>query len=161
MTIQSISEEVRRIQKKYGESDPFRLAQAMKIIVVLKPMGRYKGCCKGFYVQHRRIKHITINSDLPEVIQRVILAHEIAHSVLHTNITAAFHEFTLFDDTDRQESDDCVLNALNEDQFFFQAAKALYVPAELLDFKFRVMKRKGYKLESPIVSHGNFLKTIE
>ena len=103
MTIQSISEEVRRIQKKYGESDPFRLAQAMKIIVVLKPMGRYKGCCKGFYVQHRRIKHITINSDLPEVIQRVILAHEIAHSVLHTNITAAFHEFTLFDDTDRQE----------------------------------------------------------
>ena len=91
----------------------------------------------------------------------------------HTNITAAFHEFTLFDDTDRQEyeanlfaaelllSDDCVLNALNEDQFFFQAAKALYVPAELLDFKFRVMKRKGYKLESPIVSHGNFLKTIE
>ena len=43
MTIQSISEEVRRIQKKYGESDPFRLAQAMKIIVVLKPMGRYKG----------------------------------------------------------------------------------------------------------------------
>ena len=101
------------------------------------------------------------------------LAHEIAHSVLHTNITAAFHEFTLFDDTDRQEyeanlfaaelllSDDCVLNALNEDQFFFQAAKALYVPAELLDFKFRVMKRKGYKLESPIVSHGNFLKTIE
>ena len=25
MTIQSISEEVRRIQKKYGESDPFRL----------------------------------------------------------------------------------------------------------------------------------------
>ncbi len=28
-------------------------------------------------------------------------------------------------------------------------------------FKFRVMKRKGYKLESPIVSHGNFLKTIE
>ena len=74
MTIQSISEEVRRIQKKYGESDPFRLAQAMKIIVVLKPMGRYKGCCKGFYVQHRRIKHITINRDLPEVIQRVILA---------------------------------------------------------------------------------------
>ena len=90
MTIQSISEEVRRIQKKYGESDPFRLAQAMKIIVVLKPMGRYKGCCKGFYVQHRRIKHITINSDLPEVIQRVILAHEIAHSVLHTNITLRF-----------------------------------------------------------------------
>ena len=94
------------------------------------------------------------------MIQRVILAHEIAHSVLHANITAAFHEANLFA-AELLLSDDCVLNALNEDQFFFQAAKALYVPAELLDFKFRVMKRKGYKLESPIVSHGNFLKTIE
>ena len=49
----------------------------------------------------------------------------------------------------------------NDDLFFFQAASLLCVPAEMLDFKFRVMKRRGYKLESPIVSHGDFLKNIE
>ena len=48
MTIQSISEEVRRIQKKYGESDPFRLAQAMKIIVVLNRWEDIKGAAKDF-----------------------------------------------------------------------------------------------------------------
>lgn len=79
----------------------------------------------------------------------------------------------LFDDIDVKEyqanifaaelllPDEKVLQALNEDSFFFQAASRLRVPAELLDFKFRVMKRKGYKLEAPFVSNGDFLKKIK
>lgn len=86
---------------------------------------------------------------------------------------AAFHEIVLFDSTDRQEyeanvfaselllSDDAVLEALNDDMFFFQAVKYLYVPSELLDFKFRILKRRGYKVESPIVSNGDFMKNLE
>ena len=86
---------------------------------------------------------------------------------------AAFHEMVLFDTVDFREyeanifaselllSDEDVLETLNDDLFFFQAASVLCVPAEMLDFKFRVMKRKGYKLESPIVSHGDFMKNIE
>ena len=36
------------------------------------------------------------------------------------------------------------------------------VPAELLDFKFRVMKWKGYKIvEPPIISRSNFLKDLD
>ena len=58
--------------------------------------------------------------------------------------------------------DDDVLNALNADNTFFSAAAQLYVPIELLDFKFRVMKWKGYKLvEPPIMSRSNFLRDIE
>ena len=29
------------------------------------------------------------------------------------------------------------------------------------DCKFRIMNRKGYKLKSPVVSHGDFLKNIK
>ena len=50
---------------------------------------------------------------------------------------------------------------LNDDMFFFQAARALYVPFELLDFKFRILKRRGYKVESPITANGDFLKNLE
>ena len=57
--------------------------------------------------------------------------------------------------------DEAVLEALNDDMFFFQAAKYLYVPSELLDFKFRILKRRGYKVESPLVSNGDFLKKLE
>ena len=52
--------------------------------------------------------------------------------------------------------------ALNQDTTFFSAASALCVPAELLDFKFRVMKWKGYKMiEPPINARSNFLKDME
>ena len=49
-------------------------------------------------------KLIVINSDLPESIQRIIIAHELGHAVLHSDSAiSAFHEFAMFDDTDRME----------------------------------------------------------
>ncbi len=175
MTIEMIADAAKQLKMKYDETDPWKLASAMKIKVSLEPMGLYDGCCKGFFLIHKRIKHITINSDLPDVIQRVILAHEIGHALLHAGKSscAAFHEIILFDATDATEyeanvfaselllTDEDVLEALNDDMFFFQAASHLYVPAELLDFKFRILKRRGYKVESPIVANGDFLKNLE
>ncbi|NCB66212.1 MAG: hypothetical protein EOM48_08590 [Bacilli bacterium] len=49
-----------------------------------------------------------------------------------------------------------VLN--DDDKFFFGVAKELYVPAALMDFKFRVLKHKGYRIEAPYINNGNFLK---
>ena len=41
-------------------------------------------------------------------------------------------------------------------------AAILHVPIELLDFKFRIMKWKGYKLaEPPINARNNFLKDMD
>ena len=58
--------------------------------------------------------------------------------------------------------DQAVLETLNSDTTFFAAASELYVPMELLDFKFRVMKWKGYKLmEPPISARSNFLRDME
>ena len=55
-----------------------------------------------------------------------------------------------------------VLDALNRDTTFFSAAAVLLVPAELLDFKFRVMKWKGFKMiEPPISARSNFMKDME
>jgi len=58
-------------------------------------------------------------------------------------------------------SDDAVLELLSEDLSFFGAASLLGVPAELLDFKFRVLKRKGYKvIDPPLLAQANFLKKV-
>jgi hypothetical protein len=44
---------------------------------------------------------------------------------------------------------------------FFGAASQLNVPAKLLDFKFRVLKRKGYKvIVPPINAKADFLKKV-
>ena len=58
--------------------------------------------------------------------------------------------------------DQKVLDILNQDTTFFAAASSLMVPPELLDFKFRVMKWKGYKLtEPPITTRSNFLLDMD
>lgn len=175
MSIEFISDEVKRIKQKYDETDPVRLAKAMSILLLNEPMGNTTNACKGFYFSQSRTQVITVNSDLPEELRRIILAHELGHAVLHSKAVGmrAFHDFSLFDETSVYEyeanifaadflmDDDRVLDLLNDDISFFGAAAALNVPPELLDFKFRVLKRKGYKvIDSPIRARGDFLKNI-
>jgi Zn-dependent peptidase ImmA (M78 family) len=175
MTVDYICREVAKLKQKYGENDPFILARAMGIFVMFEPMGHRIEDCNGFFLAQSRKKAITINSDLPEPLQRIICIHEVGHAVLHAKQlgVCAFHDFSLFEGTSRAEyeanmfsadyllDDGVVLDILNEDCFFFAAASRLRVPAELLDFKFRILKNKGYKLESPFVSDSCFLKNVQ
>jgi len=58
--------------------------------------------------------------------------------------------------------DEDVFELLNDDISFFSIASMLRVPSELLDFKFRVLKRKGYQfIESPLQAGSKFLRDIE
>jgi len=170
-----VCEAVEKLKKKYGESDPLRLCRCMGIKLIPLPLGTAADAIKGFYLENKRIKTITVNSDLPEVIQKIIIAHELGHAALHrTSRLFAFHEVGLFDTSSGMEKeanlfaaellldDKEVLDTLNSDGTFFTAAAELYVPVELLDFKFRVLKWRGYKImESPIMAHSNFLKDLE
>ena len=55
--------------------------------------------------------------------------------------------------------DDELLELLNDENIsFFGVAGELYVPADLLDFKFRVLKHKGYRINAPYIANSNFLK---
>ena len=175
MTYAEISEAVAKLKKKYDERDPFRLCRAMGIILIFQAMGKDPDAVKGFFLESNRIRTITVNSDLPKVIQRIIVAHEICHAEFHRKSGIhAFHDVGLFDQNGEFEKDANlfaaeylledkeVLDALNQDTTFFSAAATLLVPAELLDFKFRVMKWKGYKMvEPPITANSNFLRDIE
>lgn len=175
MKNEHVLREVERIRNKYGESNPQQLAEAMGVIVKYEPMGTYAGSCKGFFVSFCRVRHITINLDLPQELQRVILMHELAHAVLHAkrDTSAAFHDFAVFDSANLREyeanifaadylmRDEDVLELLNEDISFFGAASRLGVPPEMLDFKFRLMKRRGYEMtEPPLIAKGDFLKKV-
>lgn len=176
MTIDIISKKVECLQHKFKQDDPFRLCADLGIMVALEPMGTYAGACKGFFLSQSRKRIVTINSDLPKHLHRIIAAHELGHAILHRGSrgVTAFHDFALFDTTDQKEyeanlfaaeflmTDRDVLERLNADVSFFNAAALLRVPPELLDFKFRVLKRKGYKVvDPPITSTGAFMKDME
>lgn len=174
-TFEYICDQASMLKRKYDETDPFRLCKDLKIKLLFISMGTGPECCKGFFLQQSRIKCITINSDLSHHLQRIICAHELGHAILHKDKTgiSAFHDFALFDSVSSLEyeanifaaelllTDDDVLSNLNAEQSFFQAASALNVPAEILDFKFRTLKRKGYKvIDAPLMSSGDFLKNV-
>lgn len=162
------------IKKKYG-TDVFEICKSMGINLLTQNMGCSRDAVKGFFMETHRIKAIVLNADLPEVIQRIIVAHELGHAVLHkTKEVHAFHDVAMFDDTSLHEKeanlfaaellldDKDVLEALNQDMTFFSAAANLMVPVELLDFKFRVLKWKGYAMtESPIIAESAFLKGMQ
>ena len=175
MSYSEVCEAVEKLKKRYDESDPIRLCQQMGIKLLYQSLGTNPDAIKGFFLENCRIRTITVNSDLPEVVQKIIIAHELGHAVLHRSSgLRAFHEIKMFDESSAMEQDanlfaaeyllddQSVFETLNDDTTFFTAAARLLVPIELLDFKFRVMKWKGYKMiEPPITAQNNFLRDME
>ena len=175
MLYDEIVKAVVKVESRCQGNDPFVLCKETGIILLPRSFGLQENAIKGFYLQRNRIKTITYNCDLPAVIQRIIVAHELGHARLHAKSGVhAFHDVCLFDESSRYEKeanlfaaelllkDEDVLQTLNADKTFFSAAAALNVPMELLDFKFRVMKWKGYKLvEPPITAQNRFLCTLK
>ena len=175
MSIDSIRDTVARLKKRFGEARAEEICDELKIKILYIPMGQTPESCKGFFLRQSRKKVIVLNADLPRSYRRIILPHELGHGVLHGNLAKEchFHDFELFDETSRFEyeanifaaefllPDEEVLTMLNEDMSFFQAAAALRVPPELLDFKFRVLKRMGYAINPPLYSQSNFMKNID
>ena len=106
MTYSEISTAVAKLIKKYDERDPFRLCRAMGIKLIFQPMGTAPDAVKGFFLEKNRIRVIVINSDLPEIIQRIIGAHELCHAEFHRKSGIhAFHEVAMFDQTSEFEKD--------------------------------------------------------
>ena len=174
MTYSEICDSVSHLKRKYEETDPERLCKLLGIIVERRSLGVSDKAIKGFFVRIKRISLITVNGDLPKAVQRIIIAHELCHALHHKTAGAsAYHDFSLFDETNEFEKeanlfaaellmdDDEVLENLNGDYTFYDAAKIMRVSPELLDFKFRIMKWKGYRLaEAPVSARNDFLKKI-
>ena len=172
MTVDYICKTVAELVKKHGESEPARLAVEMGIILRYEPMGTSENACKGFFLYQSRKRLITVNSDLDNDRRRIVLAHELGHAALHREQAriSAMHDFSMYDSSSTLEyeanlfaaelllKDSETLNCLRETDSFFSAAKNLSVPAELLDFKLRILRHKGYELYPPLRARSDFLK---
>jgi len=169
-SIDYISRTVDKLSKKYKTRDPYELCRALGVRVRLKDLGTG---IKAYYFYQSRIRSIVLNQRVSEPIRRILAAHELGHDRLHKEIAMlkGFHEVELFDMARPVEyeanvfaaelliADDELLELLNDDsKSFFDVASELYVPAALLDFKFRVLKHKGYRIEAPYIANGDFLK---
>lgn len=65
--------------KKYETRNPFRLAEYLNVFVHVGPLGSRAGC----YMFLKNHKCIFLNEDLNEKERMLVMAHELAHSIMH------------------------------------------------------------------------------
>ena len=95
---------------------------------------------KGFFFYQSRQKNIVIDSNVNDVLERILIAHELGHAVLHTKIAMmkGFQEMEVLDGRSQDEE--------------------LYVPASLLDYKFSLLHEKGELVSPMYIRKTKFLK---
>ena len=169
-SIDYIAEMANKLSRKYKTRNPYEICDELDIRIRMKDLGTD---IKAYYFYQSRIRNIVINYRVSEIVQRILVAHELGHDRLHEKIALlkGFQEIELFDMTLPTEyeanifaaeiliDDEELLELLNDnDKSFFDVARELYIPADLLDLKFRVLKHKGYRINAPYTANGDFLK---
>ena len=144
-----IDRTVQRLIRDYETSDPFRLARDKQIVVLYEDLGNYR----GYYNKVYRHKFIHIHEDLDEVQKKITCAHELGHSILHTNTSTPYMRSNTFYSTNRYEREANLFasHLLITDAFIqehldcygelniFRIAGDLMLPVELVKLKLNVL----------------------
>ena len=165
-----IAQTVDDLVKRYGTRDPYALCGMMSVKIHRMDL-EHK--LKGFFFYCARQKNIVVDTGLNDVLERVLVAHELGHALLHQEISMmrGFQEMELMEERDDQPEeneanlfaaelllpDEEVLKSLSR-MSFFESARALYVPAALLDYKLTMLKAKGYGMNVMDCHRSDFLK---
>lgn len=160
----------RKYRRRYDCSNPFRLADELRIIVMFEDLGDPSGN-KAMTYCNNRVAIIILNSNLPEVVQVFILYHEIGHYALHKDYFKEPHfEKDVYGNQQKEIEanqfaaellldDDEILEEIQESGYtFYQIASIHKVPCELLAYKLMMLEEKGYDVPPiPEYPSSNFL----
>lgn len=143
----------------------------MSAVRYQNPLLRFTEEIEGLLLLPVQTEEYRDRSQCERILERILVAHELGHAVLHTKIAMmhGFQEMEVFDDRSIEENeanffaaellleDGEVLECLSE-HTFFETAKMLYVPAALLDYKFSLLHEKGELVNSMYIRKADFLK---
>lgn len=79
MKVHDIKRLVAYYVKKYDTRNPFQLAEYLNVEVQIGPLGSRAGC----YMFLKNHKCVFLNEDLNERECTLVMAHELAHSIMH------------------------------------------------------------------------------
>ena len=153
-----------------GTRRPAEICDAYHIQIRLRDLQRR---LKAYYFYIDRIHKIVMDENITDSFRDILLAHELGHFALHKDIAMmkGFQEQEVLEKRDSEPleteanlfaaelllPDDDVLTCL-EDHTFFETAAILRVPAALLDFKYLLLRKKGYSLNTLDIRKSTFLK---
>ncbi len=165
---------VNNLQNQFPGFSIEEICEALDIHVLYFPMGTEADACKGFFIRRFHTSCITINSDLCPRNQEIILAHELGHACLHDHLSdeAEFidvqlsgnsgvyeHEANLFA-AELLLSDQEVLEQIGEGHPVKTISEELSVPPALIDYKARILQKKGIPVHPALFAQSTFMKDI-
>lgn len=166
--LQNIIDLVEALVDKYDERNPMKLCKHLDIELI--PYNFTKNF-KGYQVEIDNVKIIIYNSNLSDILKKFVCAHELAHFILHEDLSDSIvRKFNVSDLTAKPElhsnyfaselliADDEVLFELKNSNNYFDIASSIGVIPEILDFKIRLMQYKGYDLPDFLNISGDFLE---
>ena len=103
-TAEHIIETVDKLVRKYHTRDPYELCQLLGIKIHYYDLQKK---LKGFFYYQSRQKNIVIDHNVNGILERILVAHELGHAVLHTKIAMmhGFQEMEVFDDRSIEENE--------------------------------------------------------
>ncbi len=161
-----------KLKKKYGTSDPFRLAEYLGFVVKFLDLKGTKGFCKKILNNY----FIFINVNMSEEMQCMCCAHEIGHILLHKNYLSTpeyLMHMELFDMRNRTEyeanlfaanlliDDDELLRQIHAGHDIVATASSFGVNVNMLALKLAEMKKAGIPVNVPFTPDRRFLGKIE
>ncbi len=165
-----IIQTVIKMTKKYNSRDPFHICKEMGIFIHYKELG---ASLNAYYFVHSRIHNVILNQDVEPIFGKVLCAHELGHALLHAAQAEVlmFREINVFDVTNRMEyeanlfaaellirDEDIIRSNEGNPLTMQELAAELHVPIELIDFKLRILKHKGYAINVPYHARADFLR---
>lgn len=164
-----IEERVTQLKNEYHTHDPEEIIRAMGIRLYERSDFHQ---LSGMAARVAGKPCIFINASLEEPRRRMILAHELGHTLLHEGEEDGLRDiapFTLLNMTEREEYEANVFAAhllleeeevrtlSNEGYDIVTMAKMLSTDINLLLVKLHEMQKKGYRMHLPERPHANFL----
>lgn len=159
--------------RKYRTRDPFEIAEALGIEVVMCPEFKRQ---KGVFTVILRNCLILINANLSEEMQRIVCAHELGHALLHRKMASATKgllEFELFDINDQMEYDanafaatllldeEELLEMVHEGHDVVYIARSMGTNVNLVLLKLNEMRKQGHEMNLPDMPSRKFLGEID
>ena len=79
----------------------------MSAVRYQNPLLRFTEEIEGFFYYQSRQKNIVIDHNVNGILERILVAHELGHAVLHTKIAMmhGFQEMEVFDDRSIEENE--------------------------------------------------------
>jgi Zn-dependent peptidase ImmA (M78 family) len=94
-----IKDTIVNLLEKYGTNEPTELATLLGINIVYE----FLADMQGYYVKSNKHKFIVVNDNLDYYDQRVVIAHELGHALLHPELNTSFMTNSTYMNVDKYE----------------------------------------------------------